>query len=540
MKRFWIMCFVVGGVLLFPTQLMAQDSLDLVNPYRALYTFLYYLNDEAYDPERASKVIYEDHASRDQAVRLAIRLKQVLDARGLWIDLDSAPRDPAYVDSAASMMSRYTIHKSLPEVYLERIEGKWYFSRSTTSQIGRLHKETFPYGTDRLLNLLPKAGNYKILGIKVWQYLGVLFIVLFAFLFHWILRSLIATAISGLLKRYGSQGDVLKRIKPSAISASYSVVFVFVKIVVPVLQFPVELARYVNLTISALIPFFVMIALYRFVDVLDIFFTRLSEKTESTLDDQLVPLVRKALKAFVIIIGVLVILQNLRIDIIPLLAGLSVGGVAVALAAQDTIKNFFGSIMIFVDKPFQVGHWITFGGVDGTVEEVGIRSTRVRTFRNSVVYVPNGLLADGTIDNHGLRVYRRFFTQISITYDTPADNIELFVEGLRKIVADHPETRKDYYEIHLNEMAASSLNIMFYIFFEVPTWSDELRCRHEILLSVIRLAETMGINFAFPTQTLHIENLPGQASLSPTYEQASTLRPKIEQFLKDKGLRPEN
>jgi MscS family membrane protein len=186
------------------------------------------------------------------------------------------------------------------------------------------------------------------------------------------------------------------------------------------------------------------------------------------LDDQLVPLVRKTLKAFVIVVGSLFILKyGLRVDIVPYLTGLSIGGLAFALAAQDTIKNFFGSIMIFIDKPFQVGDWITSGEVDGTVEEVGFRSTRVRTFRNSLVYIPNGKIADATIDNHGLRKYRRFYTNITITYETPPELIEVFVDGLREIVRKHPKTRKDFYNIYLNNLASYSLEVMFYVFFAV-------------------------------------------------------------------------
>ena len=174
--------------------------------------------------------------------------------------------------------------------------------------------------------------------------------------------------------------------------------------------------------------------------------------------------------------------------------------------------------MIFIDKPFQIGDWITSGDIDGSVEEVGFRSTRIRTFRNSLMYVPNGKLADAMIDNHGLRVYRRYYTKLSITYDTPPPLIETFVEGLKEIVKTHPTTRKDYIEISFNEFGPSSLNIMFYMFFEVPTWSEELQGRHEINLEIMKLAEHLGINFAFPTQTLHIENMPGKPSLSPTYE----------------------
>jgi MscS family membrane protein len=187
--------------------------------------------------------------------------------------------------------------------------------------------------------------------------------------------------------------------------------------------------------------------------------------------------------------------------------------------------------MIFLDRPFQVGDWISSDGIDGTVEEVGFRSTLVRTFRNSLTSIPNGRLADHTIDNHGLRVYRRFNTHIAITYDTPPAVITTFVEGLKKIVTDHPDTRKDYFEIHLHEMGSSSLNILFYIFFQVPTWTDELICRHQVLLQVLRLAEALGVRFAFPTQTLHMETFPGQNSLTPeSLEDMETLRKKLDDF----------
>ena len=108
----------------------------------------------------------------------------------------------------------------------------------------------------------------------------------------------------------------------------------------------------------------------------------------------------------------------------------------------------------------------------------------------------------------------------------------MFVNGLRQIVEDHPKTWKDNYHVYFNEMSSSSLNIMFYIFFNVPTWGEELHCRHEILMSIMKLGNELGVNFAFPTQTLHIENLPGQPSLSPTYLSEKEAETKLQTFFK--------
>jgi MscS family membrane protein len=296
------------------------------------------------------------------------------------------------------------------------------------------------------------------------------------------------------------------------------VVFLFIMIFYPVLQLPVEITRYISFAFRAILPFFATIVFYKLVDVFSLYLESLAGKGESNLDNHVIPLIRKVLRVFVVVIGGLFILQNLDVNITALLAGISIGGLALALAAQDTLKNFFGSLMIFIDKPFSVGHWITTGDLDGTVEEVGFRSTRIRTFRNSLTYVPNGKLADSTIDNHGLREYRRFFFHIAITYDTPPDLIEVFVEGLRKIVDTHPNTRKDFYIVEFNDMGDFSLKIMFYIFFAVPTWPQELKARHEVLIEIVRLAEKLGVRFAFPTQTVHMESFPDKKGLTPKHD----------------------
>src|SRR5690606_12151232 len=240
-------------------------------------------------------------------------------------------------------------------------------------------------------------------------------------------------------------------------------------------------------------------------------------KTESKLDDQLVPLVRKALKVVTVIAGVLAILQNLNVNVASLLAGLGIGGVAVALAAKDTVANFFGSIMIFVDKPFQIGDWINVAGVEGIVEEVGFRSTRVRTFYNSLVTIPNAKFTELSVDNYGKRRYRRVYSTLNLTYDTTPEQMQAFVEGIRAIIRANPYTRKDYYEVHMSGFGQHSLDVMVYYFFRVTSWSDELRERHNVYLEIMRLAKALGVEFALPTRTLHIESAaaPGAAREIP-------------------------
>ena len=162
------------------------------------------------------------------------------------------------------------------------------------------------------------------------------------------------------------------------------------------------------------------------------------------------------------------------------------------------------------------------------MEEVGVRSTRIRTFANSITYVPNALLANEVVDNMGLRQYRRFKTEIGITYDTPPAVIDVFVKGIREIVRQHPTARKDAFEVHLNSFGPSSLNILLYMFFAAPNWTAELEGRHQIMYAIMLLADELGVRFAFPTQTLHVEEFPGNGTTTPTALQSAEAEKKLQ------------
>lgn len=510
-----------------------ENAYSLISPRQTLSTHLNNLNENNFNPAEAARVFNPAVHTSKKAEELAQKLIQVYRAWGLMIDLESVPMEPDYLDSLTSS-HRYMISSRYPDVYLEKIGRRWYYSEHTASMIPELHHRAFPFGAQLLLRLLPRMGTHQFAGFYVWQLIGILALVLLCVIIHKVFSYVLGEFILNMLIRRGHKQIAKKYIAPVARPISILVLFPILLLLVPVLQLPIRINNYAIITLKALWPVFATIVFYRLVDLLGLYLQNLAEKTESKLDDHLVPLVRKALKVFVVIIGVMVILANLDVDIIPLLTGLSIGGLAFALAAQDTLKNFFGSLMIFIDRPFQIGDWITSGTIDGTVEEVGFRATRVRTFRNSVTYVPNGMITSTTIDNHGLRQYRRFYTHIAITYGTPAELIDTFVEGLREIVRQHPHTRKDYYNIYLNELGSHSLDVMFYIFFAVPTWPEELRCRHEVLIEIIRLAEKLHVDFAFPTQTLHVDSMPGNMPERPAFQRSTPeLKKRLEQYLSD-------
>jgi len=256
-------------------------------------------------------------------------------------------------------------------------------------------------------------------------------------------------------------------------------------------------------------------ASYRVADLLGAWVGSLAAKTESTLDDLLVPMLRRALKVVVTTFGLIFIAQNLNVDVTSLLAGLGIGGLAFALAAKDTVENLFGSITVLSDQPFKIGDWVVIGDLEGTVEELGMRSTRIRTFYNSLITVPNSKLVNSAVDNYGERRYRRISTSLGVQYDTPPEKIEAFCEGIRELVRRHPYTRKDFYMVYFNKFSDSSLNILLYIFHEAPDWGTELRERQRLYIDILHLARELGVEFAFPTQTLHVATTPDAPPASP-------------------------
>ncbi|MBX3730346.1 MAG: mechanosensitive ion channel family protein [Candidatus Sumerlaeia bacterium] len=256
-----------------------------------------------------------------------------------------------------------------------------------------------------------------------------------------------------------------------------------------------------------------IVMLNRFINVAADRLMVLAGRTETKFDDLLVPFARKSAKIVVTLVGILMILDNLGMDLKTALGTLAIGGLAVSLAAKDTVSNLFGTITIIGDSPFQIGDWIAVDNVEGTVESLGFRSTRVRTFYNSLVTIPNANLISAVVDNYGMRRYRRYMTHLSIAYSTPTDRMEEFCEGIRELIRQHPYTRKDFYFVYFHQYGPHSLDILLYMFFQVPDWGTELRERHRLNADIHRLAKQLGVEFAFPTQTLHL--LRGQAETHP-------------------------
>ena len=242
-----------------------------------------------------------------------------------------------------------------------------------------------------------------------------------------------------------------------------------------------------------------------------------TERTQSRLDDQLVPILNNFLKGLVLVFGLFKVLRLFGVDTTTLVAGATIGGLAFALASQDTVKNLIGTIMIFLDKPFHIDDWIEAGEISGTVEQVGFRSTIVRAADTSIYQVPNSKLSEIVINNKGLRLFRRYNTNLGVRYDTPPILIEAFVKGIREIIIAHPETRSDSYNVEFTGFGDSALLIMVNVYFKSLVWGVEQSSKHRLHMAIIKLAKELGVEFAFPSTTVTIEQFPEKKSLSLKY-----------------------
>jgi MscS family membrane protein len=257
---------------------------------------------------------------------------------------------------------------------------------------------------------------------------------------------------------------------------------------------------------------------FNLVSLVEVVLKRFTAKTESPLDDELVPLIRKTLRVFLTVIAVLFIADSVfGQDIGAWLAGLGIAGLAVSLAAQDSLKNLFGSLTIILDRPFLIGERICFAGYDGIIEEIGFRSTKVRTLTGHLVTIPNSNIVNDPVENIGRRPTIRRTINVTITYDTPREKIEEAVEIIRRIL-DSPDMREPIHpvingdellpRVYFNDLGSTSLNIFVIYWYAPPNYWDYMEHAQQFNLRLFEEFEQAGIEFAFPTQTLYLAGDP--------------------------------
>ncbi len=352
-----------------------------------------------------------------------------------------------------------------------------------------------------------KTMDQTFLGNSLWQYLAFAGILVLTMVARFFIRYFLDVWVKRLTEKTDWEADD-KLLAAFRRPAFFLVWISGLYLALEVLDLPtdpINLPRFLFALFTSLLIVDAAWFVYQSTAILSIYMNKFTAQTESKLDDQLVPIVQKALRIIVIILAFVMIVQNLGYSVSSLLAGLGLGGLAFALAAKDSLSNVFGSVTIFTDRPFQIGDWIKTPSVEGVVEDVGFRSTRIRTFEKTLITIPNYKIANETIENMDARPIRRVSMTIGVTYETNADKMEQLLDTIKEILKNHPLVDQGYHLVYFTNFGESSLDVFIYYFSKSKVWAEYLETRQSVNLEIMRKLEQLGVEFAFPSQTVYLK-----------------------------------
>jgi MscS family membrane protein len=490
------------------------EAVDPLSPRASLQAYL----DACRAGRYAEAAVHLDPsglAAGDEPSAAALRLKEVLD-RHLWFDM-STVSPAAAGDLADGLPPDRERLGSIPtpggeeDVLMVRRSGAavpgWVFAPQTVGSIDGWYAGL---GGGWLRSQVPPALlRPGPLELQWWQWLALPVAAALA----WVLARLIGAALRPILAflfaRTRSTIDdlVLERLFAPAV---YVLALGIFRAAVPFLDLTVPAAETVTQVLRALFLVGIFWVLTRLVDVAVLGLDRSAWMETRPEVRVLMPFVARAGRVVVLALGVVTVLQEFGFTVTGLLAGMGLAGMAMALAAQKSIENLLGSATILADKPFQPGDFVRVGDLVGTVEQVGLRSTRIRTLDRTLVTIPNGQLSDMRLETFAARDRVRLYCVLSLTYDTTSERLAKVIGDLEQVLRSHPRIYEDPIRVRFVEFGESSLNLEVFAYLNTSDWGEFLGLRQEIFLRFMQVVEENGCSFAFPTRTLHME--PAEAS----------------------------
>jgi MscS family membrane protein len=474
------------------------------------------------DYEAAARYLSLPSGEAGRGPELARRLRAVLERR-LDIDLDALsplPEGDAHdglpegVDKLGNVPDP---HGGKDPVFLVRSrddEGTyWAFSPQTVSRIDGWY-DALPdrWIRDWIPDVLQRYGPADL---TWWQWLAVPVLVLLALVIGRLLGALTRALLFRLTERTETHWDerLLEKVAP-ALTLLWAIAAAAVLLsrlaLVPTAE------RYVRGLLGGLATLAVFWAFWRSVDVTADFLATRPGIADNPSARSLLSLFRNVMKVFVVLGGVLATLAAFGYQITTVLAGLGIGGVALAFGAQKTVENLFGSVALAVDQPFRVGDFVKIEEFVGTVERIGMRSTQIRTLDRTLISLPNGALSNMRVEDFAARERIRLSCKIGVVYDTTEAQMLRILAGMEKVLRDHPRIWPDTVVVRFVAFGASSLDIEVMAWFQTTDYNVFRDCQQDVLLGFMRVVEGEGSSFAFPTQTLHlVQDAPPAAPASP-------------------------
>jgi MscS family membrane protein len=370
---------------------------------------------------------------------------------------------------------------------------------SSANPLSGLKQDYLTFGLNRVTWL----NETRIFSEPLWKYLASLIYIFLAFYISKFLDFLTRIWLKKLAAKTRTQlDDLLLSVLNGPIKIVSFVIFLHVGL--DIFSWPAWAEALLSKGLNIIVACSLTYVTLKVIDLLlGYWYRRAASPEDEQFNKQLFPIIRKSLKVFVVIVAALVTLQNLGLDITSLIASLSIGGLALGLAAQDTLSNLFGAVAVFVDKPFHVGDNIKLDSVEGTVETIGFRSTRVRNLDGHLATIPNKTVGNATIINIAKRPNIKTVINIGITYDTPTAKVKRALQILKEAYKDHPKTFDCL--VNFNKFTDSALNIQVVHWWnstDAREYQDGLEQMH---LAVKERFDAEGISFALPSQTLYVK-----------------------------------
>jgi MscS family membrane protein len=454
---------------------------------------------------------------------LARELKLVLDHH-VWLDLETvsaAPTGdatdglPAGMDEVATIVGPGGVRAP---VRLTRVPGAsdsteqaiaWRFSRGTVTRIPAWYAAL---GDRWLLDHLPSAllrsGPLELLW---WQWLVLPLIIAISVLLGSMVGRMVRSGLGVAASRTSSSVDdiALRRLRGPIGAASTIAVLA---VLLPRLDLYAPAVDLTHRLLRAAFLLTIFWAAWRLVDVAQQVALQTRWARSAPASRNLIPLGARSSKIVIAAIGIVAVLSLLGYPVASLVAGLGIGGLALALAAQKTVENLFGAFSIGVDQPFREGDFVHVDDFVGTVEAIGLRSTRFRTLDRTIVTLPNGRLADMRLESYAARDRLRLATTVGLVYETTAVQMRQVLAGFERVLRAHPKIWPDTVVVRFAELASSSLNIDVMAWFLTSDWGEFQAIREQVLLQFMEVVENAGTSFAFPTTTLHVASVPTEAA----------------------------
>tara|TARA_B100000959_G_scaffold224087_1_gene237607 strand:+ start:681 stop:1961 length:1281 start_codon:yes stop_codon:yes gene_type:complete len=347
----------------------------------------------------------------------------------------------------------------------------------------------------------------KIIGISLWQFIAAFLVILAGLIFKRILINIIEKKITKFLEKTEAEwDDLLFEAITKPVNAFIMIGAIHVAAFLLVFNIDNFPTAFIGKSYTVLLGIILIWGVYRLVDVVAHYLDELVANKDEGLKGQFVPLIKKALHILVVIVGALTVLATIGVNITGLAALLSVGALAISMGAKDSVANLVGTVNILSDRPYKVGDWITVGSsVDGDVEEIGFRSTKIRMFDKTLMTVPNGTLATETIKNWSRMPKRRIKMTIGLAYDTTPKQMRAVLKAIENILKEDKGVDQEYMLVQFTDFGPSSLDVFLYYFSKSTIWKEYLDTRERVNLKIMDCLEDMGLEIAFPTQTMHFK-----------------------------------